>query len=215
MVTGITRSVKREAVMPKGPTKRRPQTVARLLDGALELFAEQGFGGTTIAEVCERAGYTRGAFYSNFATMDDLFFALFDAHADGEVERYDQALAELDGAGGSVEPVIKRLAQVDARESAWFLVSAEFTLYAIRHPDARRVLAEHHARVRAHVVQLLARILERTGRTATVDLEEMARLFISTRDGSLAQSLVEPDRLPAGHLEETFWPILFQALSHP
>ncbi|WP_279579783.1 TetR/AcrR family transcriptional regulator [Fodinicola feengrottensis] len=71
--------------MPKGPTRRRPRTVARLLDAALELFAEQGFGSTTIGQVCERAGYTRGAFYSNFATMDDLFYALFDAHSEDEV----------------------------------------------------------------------------------------------------------------------------------
>ncbi|WP_279579784.1 hypothetical protein [Fodinicola feengrottensis] len=64
-------------------------------------------------------------------------------------------------------------------------------------------------------MDLLAKLLERTGRTVAYDPDQTARLFISIRDGSLAQSLVEPDRLPAGHLEETFWPVLFRALSHP
>ncbi|NUR25913.1 MAG: helix-turn-helix transcriptional regulator, partial [Catenulispora sp.] len=48
--------------MPKGMTKRRPQTLSRLLDAALEAFAATGFGGTRIEDVCERAGYTGGAF---------------------------------------------------------------------------------------------------------------------------------------------------------
>ena len=42
------------------------------------LFAEQGYGATSIPEICARAGLTKGAFYSNFATKDALFLALLD-----------------------------------------------------------------------------------------------------------------------------------------
>ena len=64
--------------MPKGATKRRPATINALLDVALELFAEQGFGATSIPDICARAGLTKGAFYSNFANKDALFLALLD-----------------------------------------------------------------------------------------------------------------------------------------
>ena len=67
--------------MPKGPTKRRPETRRRLLDAALAVFAEKGFNGARIEDVCAAAGYTRGAFYSNVATKEELFFALCDDHA--------------------------------------------------------------------------------------------------------------------------------------
>ena len=201
--------------MPKGLTKRRPRTVARLLDAALDLFAEQGFHATTIAQVCERAGYTRGAFYSNFTTMDDLFFGLFEAHADQEAQRFDHALAELDTADTSVERVIELLARADPEETTWFLVAAEFSLYANRDANARALLATHNARLRAHVATLVAKLLQLTGRTATTDLNDMARLVMAIREGSLAQSLIEPDELPAGHLEQKFWPILFLTLSEP
>ena len=44
----------------------------------MELFAEKGFGATSIPEICTRAGLTKGAFYSNFANKDALFLALLD-----------------------------------------------------------------------------------------------------------------------------------------
>ncbi|MEU7162715.1 helix-turn-helix domain-containing protein, partial [Streptomyces chrestomyceticus] len=50
--------------MPKSPTKRRPATVAALTDSALALFAERGFHATSISDIVQQAGLTRGAFYS-------------------------------------------------------------------------------------------------------------------------------------------------------
>ena len=62
---------------PARVTRRRPETRGRLLDAAFGVFATRGFGRASIEEVCEAAGYTRGAFYSNFDTLDELFFALY------------------------------------------------------------------------------------------------------------------------------------------
>lgn len=73
--------------MPKGLTKRRPRTRARLLEAALAVFAERGFHGTSIEDICQQAGFTRGAFYSNFASKDELFLALFDAHTEQVLDR--------------------------------------------------------------------------------------------------------------------------------
>src|SRR5271154_6673616 len=64
--------------MPRGITKRRPITITALLDAAMELFAEKGYGATSIPDICARAGLTKGAFYSNFANKDALFLALLD-----------------------------------------------------------------------------------------------------------------------------------------
>ena len=58
--------------MPPRVTKRRAETRQRLLDAALLVFAEDGFGRVSVEDVCERAGYTRGAFYSNFSSLDEV-----------------------------------------------------------------------------------------------------------------------------------------------
>ncbi len=52
--------------------ERRLQTRERLLEAAHELFVERGFGATSLEEIADAAGYTRGAFYSNFRDKTDL-----------------------------------------------------------------------------------------------------------------------------------------------
>ena len=60
------------------PKRRRAETVERLLDAALETFAEIGFAAASVEDICRRGGFTRGAFYSSFRTKDELFAALFE-----------------------------------------------------------------------------------------------------------------------------------------
>ncbi|MBF6173117.1 TetR family transcriptional regulator C-terminal domain-containing protein [Nocardia blacklockiae] len=59
-------------------TKRRAKTRQRLLDAAFEAFADEGFGRCTVEQICERAGFTRGAFYSNFTSLEELFLAMWE-----------------------------------------------------------------------------------------------------------------------------------------
>ncbi|WP_327294698.1 MULTISPECIES: TetR/AcrR family transcriptional regulator [unclassified Streptomyces] len=201
--------------MPKGPTKRRPQTTARLLEAAREIFAERGFYGASIEVICERAGLTRGAFYSNFRTKEELFFALFDLQAQRVTERLARAVDELDTMDDPLRTLIARMSAVDEAERGWFLLSTEFTLHAIRHPEAARTLAEHDRLLRERIVVLLGRLFERLGRTPTVDLDSLARLTTALHEGALTQSLVESDALPPEHLAVTFLPRLLDVVSEP
>ncbi len=54
-------------------TPRREQTRMRLVEAAIDEFAVRGLDATSVEQLCEAAGFSRGAFYSNFATKDDLF----------------------------------------------------------------------------------------------------------------------------------------------
>jgi AcrR family transcriptional regulator len=197
--------------MPKGPTKRRPQTLSRLLDAAFDAFAELGFHAATIPEICRRAGYTHGAFYSNFASKNELFFALFDRHAAKEIDRLTAITTDLEAR--TLDELAALVAHTDEEERSWFMVSTEFTLHAIRDPEAAAKLAEHDARIRAEIVRVLEALLRRTGRTTEVDLEQLARLFIAIREGGLAQSYVEPGELPPGSLDRAFLPLIFDAIA--
>ena len=201
--------------MPKGPTKRRPQTTARLLEAAQETFAERGFYGSSIEVISERAGLTRGAFYSNFRNKEELFFALFDLHAQSVVDRLTRAVGELDASDDPVRAVLATMGTVDAAERRWYLLSMEFTLHAIRHPETARLLAERDRALREEIVGILARLFARIGRRPTGDLDSLARLTTAVHEGSLAQSLVEPDQLAPEELAVTYLPLLIDAVSEP
>ncbi|AUG80599.1 TetR family transcriptional regulator [Kitasatospora sp. MMS16-BH015] len=205
--------------MPKGVTSRRPRTRAALLTAALAAFAEHGFHATSIEQVCERAGYTRGAFYSNFSSKEELFLALFDDHSKRIVqritERIDAAIAATEAGDLPLQSLVEILAEVEPAERDWYLVTTEFTLHAIRDRQAAWVLAQHDARLRTEIARCLTTHLHRTGRTLTVDPDTFARLLVAVREGGLAQSYVEPEALPPGQLERTFLAPLLTAFTTP
>ncbi len=87
----------------KRVTRRRVRTRAKLLDAAFAVFAAKGFGRVSIEEVCEAAGYSRGAFYSNFGSLDELFFALYRDRAELIADQVAGALA-LDGPASTCPP---------------------------------------------------------------------------------------------------------------
>ena len=81
--------VPRESTPPRGkkpgrkdaPGSRdlaKQQTRDALLSAALELFAEEGLDAPSLDAICERAGYTRGAFYIHFADRDALLVAVME-----------------------------------------------------------------------------------------------------------------------------------------
>src|SRR2546430_16402275 len=56
--------------------ERKAQTRAELIDAAARVFARRGYHGTTVDDVAEEAGFTKGAFYSNFESKEDVFVEL-------------------------------------------------------------------------------------------------------------------------------------------
>lgn len=201
--------------MPKGVTKRRPRTRAALLRAALETFAEHGFHAVSIEQICERAGFTRGAYYSNFASKEELFLALFDEHGERVVRRLAEAIDALAPEECTLEWFAELVARIEPDERDWYLVSMEFTLHAIRDPRAAWVLARHEARLRAELARGLELVVHRAGRELTMDADRLTRLIVALREGGLAQSYVEPDEFPPGSLERGFLAPLLKSATRP
>src|SRR5664280_21499 len=83
---------------PSVARTRRPKREVvrrRLLDAALEVFAEHGFDTTNLDQVAAAAGLTKGAIYSNFTGKDDLFYAMMTEQVLARVESIRSALACL------------------------------------------------------------------------------------------------------------------------
>ncbi len=171
-------------------TKRRPITITALLDAAMELFAEQGYGATSIPDICARAGLTKGAFYSNFSNKDALFLALLDRSWERRAAWIRRAMPAGDALG--VEEPRKRASlshlEVDRQ---WTLVSTEFSLHAIRQPDVAALLVEHELRVRSELAVLVTEALERAERLPTLPIDELVRMIVAVTEGTDIQVLTD------------------------
>jgi AcrR family transcriptional regulator len=175
--------------MPRGVTKRRPATVSALLDAALELFAEQGYGATSIPEICARARLTKGAFYSNFASKDELFLALLDRSWQERAQRIRAVMPASDVLARALES--RSTLPALRADRQWTLVSAEFSLHAIRRPDVAALLVEHEVRVRSELAVLIAEGLSLAGRAPVLPVIELARMVVAVTEGSDIQALTD------------------------
>ncbi len=65
----------------------RDDTREKLFEAAARVFEEQGIGGASIEAIAAAAGFTRGAFYSNFKSKDELIIAMLEDHVEQSVAR--------------------------------------------------------------------------------------------------------------------------------
>jgi AcrR family transcriptional regulator len=84
-----------------------PGAGGRLREAALELYLEQGFEQTTVAEIGERAGVTARTFFRYFADKREVLFA-------GSEVLQDTMIAALEGAPESASAMTAVRAALDA-----------------------------------------------------------------------------------------------------
>jgi AcrR family transcriptional regulator len=198
------------------PKRRRSATRARLLEGALEVFAERGFHGASVEDICDRAGFTRGAFYSNFGSKDELVLALFEATTDRLLEQITALLPELANQPGTLlDAVLGLLDDAAPDQRQWHLISTEFTLHALRSPEAADALIRQRTVFRQRLTELVEEIIRTSELRLSVPADQFVRLVIAVHEGARAQSLLEPTAVPAGSLEHTFLPMVLDAVSRP
>jgi AcrR family transcriptional regulator len=171
------------------------------------VIAEQGVHGASVEDICDRAGFTRGAFYSNFSDKDELVLALF---ADDRAALLDRLRAVLaDPPDDVVELMSAVMDQIEVGNAhLWFLTRTEMTLHALRTPTVAASLVADRAAFRAAVVVAVDEALVRTGRRLALPGDVLVRAVEALHDGATAQSLLEPKSLPNGSLQRQVLPHL-------
>lgn len=182
--------------MVKAParlSRRRSETRQRLLDAALEVFAEEGFGRSTVEQVCERAGFTRGAFYSNFGSLDELFLAMWNQKSRALVDALGEMLrSNLPERVSSLPEVVEYALSAVPVDDAWYRVTAEFTAHALRTPGLGKVMAAREKGIQQTLLPVLDGLLAQVGREIT-DRAALGQALVAVHDGTMVQCLLEPD----------------------
>lgn len=183
------------AAKPPRVTKRRAETRARLIDAAFRVFAVKGYGHVTIEDVCDAAGYTRGAFYSQFESLEELFFLLYNEWAARTAE---QVRSAMDG-GNAVEDLaglVERVVDTLMLEREWLLIKFDFLLHAARNPELAHRWEVHRGQLRQVIEErLLASGIE--FHQAIETETDTARAIIAAYDGVTVQLLLDSDQTAA------------------
>ena len=199
------------------PKRRRSETVERLLDAALETFAEIGFAAASVEDICRRGGFTRGAFYSSFRTKDELFGALFARETARNLARAEQQLAGIEQEADPVTAAVERCLSTFRADRTWVLVHTEYRLHAARHPEAAAALREHSSALHTRLTQLIETGAERAGVRLALPPGELARIVVALHDGVVITQIPEelPDDPGSPALERTALLLLLSAAARP
>jgi AcrR family transcriptional regulator len=178
---------------PARVTKRRAETRANLMAAAFRVFADKGFGQVRIDDVCTAAGYTRGAFYSNFDSLEELFFTLYDESARLIAGQVTDALTARDINPG-LDAVIERVTATLLLNRDWLLIKTDFLLHAARNPAVADRLAAHRQQLRTEIEKRLDGARDRlTLPDAIGDTSNAARAVVAAYDAVTVQLLLDGD----------------------
>src|SRR4051795_8527974 len=127
--------------------EQQKQTRQRIVEAAAQLFEDRGFHATSVDAVAEAAGYTKGAVYSNFASKEDLFFAVYEGRVDRHLAHVGELFSQPADAGQAILRVVAAVGDLRRRRAdGWMAVFLEFWTHVLRHPEHRERFAELHDR---------------------------------------------------------------------
>jgi AcrR family transcriptional regulator len=192
---------------PEAPRRRltraaaKAQTRQRLLDSAARLFAEKGFGGATLEEIAEAAGYSTGAMYANFDGKDQLFMEVVAAHRARAAARrieeitqvFDQALAV---GADPFDALTGMFVKAASQEREVAPLQAEFWLYAVRNPAARKVIADSLSGQVDELEPVVARALRHFGAPPDAAPREVAVIVLALFQGLARRRRLDPSAVP-------------------
>lgn len=168
---------------------------ARMLEAAKELIVEHGTHNTTLREVGERAGYSRGLASNRFGSKEGLFDQL--------VRDFNRRWAsELRGGVGSSTGLPAFCAALDAVE--YFLLNRSHEMKALyilwfesmsSHDEIRKRLARNHTAYRRDAEKWVREGIREGTISDTIDPQCFAIEFASLIFGLIYQWLVDPDKI--------------------
>jgi AcrR family transcriptional regulator len=122
----------------------------RVLDAAVELFATQGYSATSVAQVIERAGLTKGGFYHHFASKDELLYEVYGDLITRQLAAMDAILARGLGRAETLRLLIEDLVVSTAGSAQQAVVFwRELHHLADEHTDGyRKARRRYHDAVR-------------------------------------------------------------------
>jgi AcrR family transcriptional regulator len=132
-------------IAPRRALTRREQTRQELISAAEASFVSRGFHASSVDEVAERAGYTKGAVYSNFASKEDLFFAVYERRVERVLTEVVPGLRQV-GAEGAFDWLATAMIERRDQDDGWLAAFFEFWAHVLRHPELRERFAVIHAR---------------------------------------------------------------------
>lgn len=172
--------------------KKSEASRQQVLDAAIEALAKDGIQATSVQDIADAAGLSKGAVHYHFESKDDLLERVLEQVCE-RIER--RITAAFDEAGAPMDRVRRALAEMWAVRrdvTPEFRVLMDMQVVARQSPAVARSLGAALSRARRQMIDVgLARLVE-MGLRPRVSLEVVPRLILATLDGLAMHHYVDP-----------------------
>jgi AcrR family transcriptional regulator len=179
--------------------EKQAETRQRLLDAAEQVFLRRGLQGSSVEEITAEAGFTRGAFYSNFKSKDELFVELLQ---DRVYRQYAEMAEQAQEQPGTPRERLRwgseRLRDVQKREEgSWlFRLWLECLTQAARDEEFRKLAATFWSGNRGLLAEQTKAVYKELGSKPPLPAKQIATAMIALDVGLAVQHLVDPEEAP-------------------
>lgn len=169
--------------------KQFDESRSEFLTAALEIFAEKGFHGSSVDEIVQRAGRSKGGFYHHFQSKVQIYTELFEqmlARAEAKI------MTELNS-GRSVRDVLYGLIRTyepmmsDTKSTR---ASAEFFMLALHNEDAKKMIEQLRRRSIEMFAAFFQKAIDRGEFAADVNAKDLSDLIFASSRGIVLMSAV-------------------------
>lgn len=184
------------------PVRSRAHTRARLLAAAADVFVEKGVEGASVDDLVTAAGYTRGAFYSNFSSMEEVFEEFFATTTQEDLAAVRAAIDAIPSENLSIDSLMTVLdgigetTSVDPRSR--YILVRELELNALRDERARAVYDAYLDTLGQHIEEIIVGVAARMGRRMVIPTRELGLLLHGLYMDATGRGLVRSDTSAPG-----------------
>jgi AcrR family transcriptional regulator len=173
------------------------RTRALIVDAATRLFLRDGFQVTSLEQIGEDAGFTRGAVYSNFPSKTAMGIAVIDELYERMARDLRHSLEETDSLDEWFD-VLAAWAEATIGEPQWTRFEIELAAFSAHDDTYKAATAARHARLRLGWAEVIA---SRLGEDFPIDPEALSTIILALGLGTGVQRAVDPDLPGSGWVE--------------
>jgi AcrR family transcriptional regulator len=177
----------------------RDDTRDKLFEAAARVFEEQGIGGASIEAIAAAAGFTRGAFYSNFKSKDELIIAMIEDHVAQSIRRNLDLLSRHKNLADFIDTLktVDRSRQDPLARSP--LLHMEMILFVARAEKRRPELAQRLRARRKLIADIVETTSKNSGKNAALGPNPAwtGAIVLALEDGFRLHRLIDPETTPA------------------
>ena len=173
--------------------EKQARTRASLMSSASKLFCRRGLEQASVDEIAQDAGYTKGAFYSNFKSKEELFLAMLDEKFGEEIERIEGALRTDATPEEAARHAGEDLVGFVRSDPEWERLYLEFVAYAARNDEFRQELLTRCRAMDERLGEVYRRWTENIGIHPPIPLEDITQMTSIMTEGFMLRQQIDPE----------------------